>query len=321
MTKPNLDKTVQKFIDYIESKNSKPLNEITPDEAREFLSELQKEYYAPINAHTEDITIFSPSAGDINVRIVRPEDCLNEKLPVIIYCHGGGWVMGDADVYDMTIKKIANYTKSAVAFVNYPRSPEFKYPDALNQIYATIKYFAEYGSDNNIDTNKIAIAGDSAGGNLAIAAAIKAKFENGPKLLFQALIYPVADTEMNTESYKEFKDGPWLTKKSMEYFFDCYKPKKEIKENDMFISPLKAELQDLEDLPPTLIITAENDVLRDEGEALARKLIEANVDTACVRINNTIHDFMLLNALKESKATKAGYKILCRFLGHALNNN
>ncbi len=321
MTKPNLDKVVQSFINYIESKNSKPLNEITPDDARKFLYELQQEFYTPIDAYSEDITIFSTTSGDIDVRIIRPKDTLNEKLPVIIYCHGGGWVMGDADTYDMTIRKIANYTKAAVAFVNYPRSPEFQYPDALNQIYATIKYFSEYGSDNNIDSNKIAIAGDSAGANMAIAAAIKAKIENGPKLLFQALVYPVADNDMNTESYKQFKDGPWLTKKSMEYFWDCYKPKKEIKENDILISPLKAEDKDLEGLPPTLIITAENDVLRDEGEELARKLINANVDTACVRINNTIHDFLLLNALSESKATKAGYKILCRFLGHALNNN
>ena len=321
MTKPNLDKVVQSFINYIESKNSKPLNEITPDDARKFLYELQQEFYTPIDAYSEDITIFSTTSGDIDVRIIRPKDTLNEKLPVIIYCHGGGWVMGDADTYDMTIRKIANYTKAAVAFVNYPRSPEFQYPDALNQIYATIKYFSEYGSDNNIDSNKIAIAGDSAGANMAIAAAIKAKIENGPKLLFQSLVYPVADNDMNTESYKQFKDGPWLTKKSMEYFWDCYKPKKEIKENDILISPLKAEDKDLEGLPPTLIITAENDVLRDEGEELARKLINANVDTACVRINNTIHDFLLLNALSESKATKAGYKILCRFLGHALNNN
>lgn len=321
MTKPNLDKVVQSFINYIESKNLKPLNEITPDDARKFLYELQQEFYTPIDAYSEDITIFSTTSGDIDVRIIRPKDTLNEKLPVTIYCHGGGWVMGDADTYDMTIRKIANYTKAAVAFVNYPRSPEFQYPDALNQIYATIKYFSEYGSDNNIDSNKIAIAGDSAGANMAIAAAIKAKIENGPKLLFQALVYPVADNDMNTESYKQFKDGPWLTKKSMEYFWDCYKPKKEIKENDILISPLKAEDKDLEGLPPTLIITAENDVLRDEGEELARKLINANVDTACVRINNTIHDFLLLNALSESKATKAGYKILCRFLGHALNNN
>ena len=317
MTKPFLDNITQTFIDNIESREGKPLYEITPEEAREFLSDLQKEFYSPIQAKTEDINIFCPVSGDISVRLVRPENYTNEKLPLIIYCHGGGWVMGDADAFDMTVRTIANHTNSVVGFINYPRSPEFQYPDALNQIYDAIKYFAQNGSDYNIDSERIAIAGDSAGGNMAASAVIKIKKEGGPKLRFQALIYPVTDAEMNTESYKEFKNGPWLSKKAMEYFWDSYVPEKN-KRKEIYVSPLKAEIEDLYGLPPALIITAENDVLRDEGEAYARKLIEAGVDTACVRINNTCHDFILLNALRESKATKAGYKLICKFLKHAL---
>lgn len=319
MTEVHLDQITQVFTDDIKSRGGKPLYEISPEDAREFLCDLQKEFYTPIEAYTEDITIFSTIAGDISIRLVRPQNHNEEKLPVIIYCHGGGWVMGDADAYDMTIRTIANHTKSVVAFINYPRSPEFQYPDALNQIYAAIKYFEENGSENNIDTQRIAIAGDSAGGNMAAAAAIKIKKEGGPKLLFQALIYPVTDAGMNSQSYKEFKDGPWLTKKAMEYFWNCYTPEKE-QRKDIYVSPLKAEIDDLKGLPPALIITAENDVLRDEGEAYARKLIEAGVDTACVRINNTCHDFILLNALRDSKATKAAYKLLCKFLKRALHN-
>lgn len=317
MTKPNLDNITQAFIDEIENRGGKPLYDITPDEARHFLYNLQQEFHSNIEAYTENITIFSTTAGDISVRLIRPGNHIDEKLPVIIYCHGGGWVMGDADTYDMTIRTIANHTKSVVAFINYPRSPEFQYPDALNQISATIKHFAENGSDYNIDTQRIAIAGDSAGGNMAAAAAIKNQKEGGIKLCFQALIYPVTDSDMNTDSYKEYKDGPWLSKKAMEYFWNSYIPDKN-KRKYLFVSPLKADIEDLCGLPPTLIITAENDVLRDEGEAYARKLIEAGVDTACVRINNTCHDFILLNALRESMATKAGYKILCKFLKHAL---
>ena len=319
MTEPHLDKITKAFIEDIQLRNGKPLYEISPEEAREFLCNLQKEFHTAIDANTEDITIFSTIAGDISVRLVRPEKHIDEKLPVIVYCHGGGWVMGDADAFDMTIRTIAVHTKSVVAFINYPRSPEFQYPDALNQIYAAIKYFAENGSDHNIDTKRIAVAGDSAGGNMAAAAAIKVKKEGGPRLRFQALIYPVTDADMNTESYREFKDGPWLTKKAMEYFWGCYVPEKD-KRKEIYVSPLKAEIEDLKGLPQTLIITDENDVLRDEGEAYARKLIEAGVDTACVRINNTFHDFLLLNALRESKAAKAAYKLLCKFLKHALHD-
>ncbi len=315
--KPYLDKVTKTFIEKIEACAVKPLYAITPDEAREFLSGLQKEYYSYIDACTEDINIYSTIAGDISIRLVRPEKHKDEKLPLILYCHGGGWVMGNADVFDMTIRTIANHTGAVVAFVNYPRSPEFQYPDALTQICEALNLLDENADYYNIDNKRIAIAGDSAGANMAAAAAIKAKVSDGPKICFQALLYPVTDADMDTDSYKQFKDGPWLTKKAMEYFFDSYLSNKDERKN-IYVSPLKAEIEDLKGLPPALIITAENDVLRDEGEEYARKLIDAGIDTACVRINNTIHDFMLLNALRESKAAKAGYKLLCKFLKHAL---
>ncbi len=317
MAKPYLDNITQTFIDNIESRGGKTVDEITPEEARQFLSDLQKEFYSQIEAQIDDVSIFNTEHGEISVRLVRPMGTSNEKLPLIVYCHGGGWVMGDSGSFDMTIRTIANQTKSAVAFVNYNRAPEFQYPEALNQICDTINYFANNGSDYNINSGRIAIAGDSAGGNMAAAAVIKMKKEGGPKLHFQALIYPVTDADMNSDSYKEFKNGPWLTKKAMEYFFDAYVPDKN-KRKEIYISPLKADITELYGLPPALIITAENDVLRDEGEAYARKLIEAGVDTACVRINNTCHDFMLLNALRDSKATQTAYKLLCELLQNAL---
>lgn len=311
----HLDNVVKDFIDDLDIE--KPIYEMEADDARRFLEEVQEDGYKDLEASVEDISIFNTLVGDISVRLVKPESCKNEVLPLVVYCHGGGWVMGDADVFDMTVKTIAEHTKAAVAFVNYPRAPEFKYPVALNQVYETVKHFAMNGADYGINSEKIAIAGDSAGGNLAIATAIKLNYEGGAKLCFQALIYPVCDADMNTKSYSEFKDGPWLSKKAMEYFFDAYLENKEQKK-EISVSPLRAEIDDLAGLPPTLIITAENDVLRDEGEELARKLIEADVDTACVRINNTIHDFVLLNPLRESRATKAAYKLICKFLKHAL---
>lgn len=311
----HLDNIVKNFINNLEVET--PIYEMEADDARRFLAEVQEKDYENLEGFVEDISIFSPTVGDISVRLVKPEEYKTEILPLVIYCHGGGWVMGDADIYDMMIKTIAKRAKCAVAFINYPRSPEFKYPIALNQIYETIKYFGENGNDYGINPKKIAIIGDSAGGNLATATAIKLNYESDIKLCFQGLIYPVCDIGMNTKSYGEYKDGPWLSKKAMEYFFDAYISNNDEKK-DIFVSPLRAEIDDLKGLPPTLIITAENDVLRDEGEEYAQKLVEADVDVACVRINNTIHDFMMLNSLRKSKATHAGYKLICQFLKHAL---
>lgn len=315
---PHLDLISQRFIERLKALETKPLYELSPEEARAFLANLQKEDYKYLEAEVRDLELETEEAGAVSVRLVRPSDKKEELLPLIVYSHGGGWVMGDSEVYDMTIRKLAKKSKSAVAFINYSRSPEAKYPKAINQIYAALKYFAINGAKYNIDTEHIAIAGDSAGGNMATAVAIKAIKENGPNICFQALIYPVTDAEMKTESYKEFRDGPWLTQKAMEYFWNAYLPDKSYKD-EIMVSPLKAELEDLEGLPPTLIITDENDVLRDEGEAYARKLIEAGVDTVSIRINNLHHDFIMLNSLRESKAVKTAFKILAKSLKHALH--
>ena len=317
--KPYLDKVTEIFIKEVELKGGKPLYELTPAEAREFLTNLQYQYHKNIDADVEDVEIFSELARTISLRLVRPKEHKDEKLPLIVYCHGGGWILGDAQSFDMTIRTIANHTKSVVAFVNYSRSPESQYPAALNQIYGAMKYLSENPDEYNIDSENIAIAGDSAGGNMAAAAAIKANKDGTVQLKCEALVYPVTDADMKTESYDQFKDGPWLTKKAMEWFWDAYIPEKN-KRKDIYASPLKADIDDLVGLPPTLIITAENDVLRDEGEAYARRLIEADVDTVCVRINNIHHDFLLLNGLRESKATKTAYKILCKFLKHHLHD-
>lgn len=317
--KPYLDKVTEIFIKEVELKGGKPLYELTPAEAREFLTNLQYQYHKNIDADVEDVEIFSELAGTISLRLVRPKEYKDEKLPLIVYCHGGGWILGDAQSFDMTIRTIANHTKSVVAFVNYSRSPESQYPAALNQIYGAMKYLYENPDEYNIDSENIAITGDSAGGNMAAAAAIKANKDGTVQLKCEALVYPVTDADMKTESYDQFKDGPWLTKKAMEWFWDAYIPEKN-KRKDIYVSPLKADIDDLVGLPPTLIITAENDVLRDEGEAYARRLIEADVDTVCVRINNIHHDFLLLNGLRESKATKTAYKILCKFLKHHLHD-
>lgn len=314
---PNLDRITNKFIKNLEARGGKPLYEMTAQEARQFLIDLQRAAHTEIDAEITDINIFSEIAGNVDVRLVRPKNS-NEILPVILYIHGGGWIMGDKETHDMLIRKLAGCTNSVVAFVNYSHSPEAIYPTAINQIYGVLKYLYENPKDFNIDSDRIAIAGDSAGGNMAAAITLKAKNEGGPKILFQALLYPVTDADMNTESYKQFKDGPWLTQKAMEWFWNAYLPDKKLRE-DIYVSPLKANVCMLEDLPPALIIVAENDVLRDEGEAYARKLDKAGVDVISVRINNTHHDFLMLNALLNSKAVKGAFAILCTVLNYKLH--
>lgn len=313
---PYLSFETQDFIDKLNSENSKPLYELLPQEARIVLDDLQSLYPTDIEADITDKTI-STLTGNIDIRIVRPVGNI-EKLPAIVYIHGGGWILGGTKSHDTLIRKLAHCTKSVVIFPVYSRSPEAVYPTAVNECYSVLEYISKNPEEFNINENKIAVAGDSAGGNMATVLAMKAQKENGPKICFQALFYPVTDASMNTKSYSDFKDGPWLSKKAMEWFWDAYMPDKSLRE-DPLISPLKAEIDDLKGLPPALVITDENDVLRDEGEAYARKLNQAGVKVISARINGTIHDFMMLNALSNTQPTKGAFALAGKIIKKVLH--
>lgn len=316
---PNLNTETEEFITKIESEAAAPLYELSPIEARNFLLTIQEEsLHKEIEADIRDKKIALDNADDVEIRIVRPKN-IKETLPAILYIHGGGWIMGDKFTHDSLIKKLAICTNSTIIFPSYKPSPEYHYPEALNQIYGTLKYISENAKEFNINPKKIAIAGDSAGGNMAAAICLMTKKENTPMPVMQALFYPVTNADMDTKSYELFKDGPWLTKKAMEWFWDAYAPDK--KERDsIFISPLKAAMEDLQGLPPALIITDENDVLRDEGEAYARKLEQAGVKVISVRINGTHHDFMMLNALIDTEPAKGAFILACNVLKDILHN-
>ncbi len=307
---PNLTTKTEEFISAVEKEADTPLYELTPGKAREFLIHLQEKTPRVIEADVFDRNIFTENAGNIEIRVVRPKDSKDKTLPVILYIHGGGWIMGGPKTHDFLIRQLANCTDSVIIFPDYALSPEAKYPVALEQVYGVLTYIYENPSEFNIDENRIVIAGDSAGGNMATVVAMKAKKQNGPKILFQALFYPVTNADMDTISYEDFADGPWLTKKAMEWFWDAYAPDK--KDRDCsYVSPLKASEEELKDMPPTLIITDENDVLRDEGEAYARKLDFCGVDVLSIRVNGTHHDFMMLNALSETTPAKEAVMIAC----------
>jgi acetyl esterase len=312
---PVLEPTTQKFIDSLAG--SKPIYTFSPTDARNILAGAQKGDVKKLAAQEEDKVIKVGPTGSVKLRIVRPEGAKG-TLPVILYFHGGGWVLGDADTHDRLVREIANGAKAAVVFVDYDRSPEARYPIAIEQAYAATKYVADHAREFHVDASRLAVAGDSVGGNMAAVVTLLAKERGGPAIDQQVLFYPVTDANFETGSYNQFANGPWLTKEAMKWFWNAYLPD-EAKRKDPTASPLQASLDQLNGLPPALIITDENDVLRDEGEAYGRKLTQAGVRVTSIRYNGTIHDFVLLNAIAETPAVRGAISVANDTLRAALH--
>ena len=299
---PNLDVQVKAFIRSLAAKGGQPLHEIGYDAARKVLSDVQDICVEKGIVDIKDIDIPLENGGAARIRLICPEDA-GIRLPVIFYIHGGGWVMGDENTHDRLIRELAVGANAAVVFPFYEPAPEARYPEQLNMMFTVLEHIARHSREYNF-SSRVALAGDSVGGNMAMALALKAKAAGFvPKIRFMLLFYPVAVAAFETESYRDFADGPWLTKKAMEWFWDAYTTDPAAR-NGILASPLKASAEELRGLPPALVITAENDVLRDEGEELARRLDDAGVETASVRFNGTIHDFVMLNALADSASSQ-----------------
>lgn len=298
-----LEPQTKAFIAAVESAGGPPLYTLTPAQAREVLENVQKGDVRKIDADIEDKILDIGPTGKVSIRIVRPKGN-TDKLPVTLYFHGGGWMLGSKDTHDRLVREIADGSQSAVVFVDYDRIPEVKYPVPHEQGYAALEYIAKHADELNLDKSRIAIAGDSAGGNMAIGITMMAKERKGPKILSVVLFYPVTDNVSDNSSYTAFGEGPWLTKKAMLWFGKALiDDKKYLTDTTLF--PLRASAEQLQGFPETLIMTAGNDLLRDEGEAFAEKLSDAGVRTTVTRYNGTVHDFVLLNPLAETPATKA----------------
>jgi len=297
---PVLELHTQEFVDSMVG--APPIYTLSPADARSVLVRAQSTPVGKPSAQIEDVTFPVGPTGSVPVRIVRPTGT-TEPLPVVVYFHGGGWVLGDRDTHDRLIREIAVGTEAALVFVDYARSPEARYPVAIEQAYAATRYLAENGASLRVDPLRLAVAGDSVGGNIAAVVTLMAKQRRGPKIALQVLFYPVTDAGFDTPSYTRFADGPWLTKRAMQWFWDAYLPDLAARKQPT-AAPLNASLDQLAGLPEALVITDENDVLRDEGEAYARKLSNAGVRVTSVRFNGTIHDFVMLNALADTPATR-----------------
>jgi acetyl esterase/lipase len=295
-----LERAARKLADA--AANPPFLYQLGPEGARKVLDDIQAAPIQKLNVDEKWVTV-PADVGDVKVRIVRPVGA-NGRLPVILYMHGGGWVLGNAGTHDRLVRELAVGVNAAVAFVEYNRAPEARYPVAIEQGYATARWLLANGVQEGLDPTRLAVAGDSVGGNMTAALTLMAKQRGDVRFVHQSLYYPVTDAAQDTDSYKEFADGPFLTARNMAWFWDSYLPD-HAKRVEITASPLRASLQDLAGLPPAFVIVDENDVLRDEGEAYARHLIEAGVPTTVVRYDAIMHDFMMLNPVRETQATTA----------------
>lgn len=300
---PGVEHTTQGFLDALATGGGKPLETLAPKDARAVLSGAQASVKVDLSGIEVEHRTLQIDGKPLDIRVVRPQGAKGE-LPVFMFFHGGGWVLGDYPTHERLIHDLVVGSGAAAVYVDYTPSPEAKFPTAINQAYAATRWVAEHGKEIGVDGSRLAVAGNSVGGNMAAVVAIKAKEAGTPKLRFQALLWPVTDANFNNASYNQFAEGQFLTRNMMQWFWDSYTTDPR-QRDDIHASPLRASLDQLKGLPPALVQTAEMDVLRDEGEAYARKLDAAGVPVTAVRYNGMIHDFGLLNVLGQMSGTRS----------------
>ncbi|WP_221931747.1 alpha/beta hydrolase [Flavobacterium sp. GT3R68] len=300
---PHIESNVKTFLKALNSAPGKPIEQLAPIDARAVLAKAQSSVKVDLSGITVTEKTISQDGLSIKLNIVKPSNA-KELLPVFMFFHGGGWVLGDFPTHERMIRDIVVASGAAAVFVNYSLSPEVHYPVAINQAYAATKWVAEHGKQVGLDGKRLAVAGNSAGGNMATVVALMAKDKKGPEIKLQILFWPITDANFETESYNLFATKRFLTRNMMIWFWENYTSDPN-QRKEIYASPLLASLEQLKNLPPALVQTAENDVLRDEGEAYARKLDAAGVKVTATRYNGMIHDWGLLNGLSTVPGTKS----------------
>jgi acetyl esterase len=295
------------------------LFDLGPVEGRKAVDEVQSGEIAKPAVDEEWITVPGGPTGQVRARIVKPAGSTG-VLPVIIYIHGAGWVFGNAHTHDRLVRELAVGARAAVVFPEYDLSPEARYPVAIEQNFAVARWVVSDGAARGLDASRIAVAGDSVGGNMAAALTLMAKERGGIRLVQQVLFYPVTDASFDTASYHQFAEGYFLRRDAMQWFWDQYTTDP-AQRAEITASPLRASVEQLADLPPALVVTGEADVLRDEGEAYANKLRQAGVPVTAVRYQGVIHDFVMLNALRETHAAEGAINQAIAVLRTALGTN
>jgi acetyl esterase len=299
---PGVEPQTAQFLKAIEG--GAPLESLSPADARQVLIGAQKGAKLPAADVAEKV--IDVDGEKIKLHIVRPAGAKG-TLPVFMFFHGGGWVLGDFPTHERLVRDLVVNSGAAAVFVDYTPSPEAGYGVAIKQAYGATKWVARNGKEINVDGSRLAVAGNSVGGNMAAVVALMAKDQGQPKLRAQVLLWPVTDADFDNASYKQFADGHFLTRNAMKWFWDNYTTDL-AKRKEIYASPLQASTEQLKGLPPTLIQTAEFDVLRDEGEAYGKKLDAAGVETTTIRYNGMIHDFGLLNVLSKVPGTQTAMR-------------
>lgn len=300
--KPVLERSAQAFADA----NANPpfLYQLPPEEGRAIVNGVQSDPPPVVlDADVSDLTVEGGPTGTVRVRIVRPAG-VTGVLPVILYVHGLGWVFGGPQTHDRLVRELAVGAQAAVVFPDYDLAPENRYPTQIEQVYAVADWIAMNGPEQSLDASRIAVAGDSVGGNMATVTTILAKQRGGVSFVGQLLYYPVTDASFDTGSYEQFAEGYFLARDGMRWFWDQYTTDPD-ERAEITASPLRASTEELAGLPEAFVVVGEADVLRDEGEAYAAKLRSAGVPVTAVRYGGIVHDFVGLNPLRHTMAAQA----------------
>jgi len=317
----NIDPEIRVFLKNLNenSQGKTPIYKLPGTQPSEALTALQNQ--TPVDMSGVDVSSRTITMDGVTVplHIVRPSG-VEGKLPVFIFYHGGVWIVGNFENHKRLVRDLVVGSNAVAVFVDYTPIPEAKYPTQINEAYAALKWVAQHGDEINVDPNRIAVAGNSVGGNMAAAIALMAKDKNGPELKMELLLYPAVGANFNTSSYTNFGHGRFLTKEFMEFGYGIYAPNLKQREN-RYVVPLQATVDQLKGLPYTLIQTAENDPLRDEGEAYGKKLREAGVPAVTTQYVGLIHDFQVLNAIRDLPAVQASIDQAAFTLKRELNKN
>jgi acetyl esterase len=302
---PAIDRRSRAFLKEL-NKDSSPFWELPGDEPRTIVTALQNRTPVDLSGIEVDTRAISVNGRRIPLYVVRPEAATG-TVPVFMFFHGAVWIAGNFENHVRLVRDLVVGSQAAAVFVEYTPVPDARFPVQINEAYESTAWVTAHGDDIGVDSSRLAVSGNSVGGNMAAAVTLMAHDKGGANIVFQQLLWPSLDTDVDTNSYRAYGEGRFLPRAFMKYGWDHYAPDPETRRH-RYAAPLQATIEQLRGLPPTLIQTAENDVLRDEAEAYARKLDEAGVDVTCVRYNGAIHDFALLNALRDVPSTDAALR-------------
>ena len=309
---PQLEPHARAYVLRLIEDGGKPLPQLSLEAAREVMRSAQT---TPLEDSTVEVETLRHQG--LQVTIVRPANS-REALPAVLYLHGGGWVLGGVETHARIVRELALRVRAAIVVPEYALSPEARFPVALEQCYKAAQWLEAEGGAYGIDGTRVAVAGDSAGGNLAAALCLRSACSGGPKFRLQALLCPALQASSANGSYREFADGLNLTQETMAWFWDQYVPDAQQRLNPE-VSPIHSDPASLMRVAPALIITAECDVLRDEGERYAQLLMEAGVEVTALRFLGTLHNFLVIDALRESGPSVAALGVIADRLGQSLH--